>query len=254
MLERFRRDAHDPQGSTRRRFVRRQWTRRWLALRVVVAAAVAVLLVVLGVWLIFFSSVLAVQGADVEGAKQLSEDEVLRAAEVPDGRALARVDVDSIAERLEELPAVASADVSRKWPDKLLIKVRERVAVAVVSVDGKFKGMDETGFVFRDFRAEPKALPLVKVDGDVQVGSGAGDETLAEGAAVVAALPRQVARQVEYVELTTIDQISLHLRDGKTVEWGSAAQSEDKGRVLASLLTQDADVYDVTVPGMPTTR
>ena len=59
--------------------------------------------------------------------------------------------------------------------------------------------------------------------------------------------------QVDHVEVVTVDQISLELKNGKTVRWGSAAQSEEKAQVLVALLRQDAQVYDVSVPGTPTT-
>lgn len=254
MLERFRRAPQDPEETTRKRFARRQWTRRWSRLRYVAVGVGLTLLVGLGVWLVLFSSVLAVKGSEIEGTRLLSDDQVRQAAGVPSGRPLSRVDVDEMTAGLEELPEVASADVSRKWPDKVLIKVEERVSIGVVEVDGTFRGLDETGFVFRELRARPPALPLIKVDGDTDAEIGSTDEVLEEGAAVIAALPRPVARGIEHVELTTVDRISLHLRDGRTVEWGSADQSEDKAAVLAVLLKQDAEVYDVSVPGQPTTR
>jgi cell division protein FtsQ len=51
----------------------------------------------------------------------------------------------------------------------------------------------------------------------------------------------------------TVDQISLVLRDGRTVVWGSADESGLKAKVLAVLLRQRAQTYDVSVPGQPTT-
>ena len=51
-----------------------------------------------------------------------------------------------------------------------------------------------------------------------------------------------------------MDRISLVLRDGRVVVWGSAEQSEDKAAVLAALLrARDAQRYDVSVPGQPVT-
>lgn len=254
MLERFRRAPQDPEETTRRRFARRQWIRRWSRVRYVIVGVCLALLVALGVWLVLFSSVLAVKGTEIEGNRLLSEEQVRQAADVPSGKPLARVDIDAMTEGLEELPEVASADVSRKWPDHVLIKVEERVSIGVVEVADGFRGIDKTGFVFRDLRVRPKVLPLIKVGDDTEAEIGSSDEVLQEGAAVVSALPRPVARTIEYVELTTVDRISLHLRDGRTVEWGSADQSEDKAAVLAVLLKQKAEVYDVSVPGQPTTR
>ncbi|WP_235739151.1 cell division protein FtsQ/DivIB [Nocardioides alcanivorans] len=131
---RFRRRDTDPEELTRRRFARRQWLRRWLVWRVLLAAALVVVLAAVGVWLVWFSSVLGVSGVDVEGTDHLGEDEVRVAAAVPAGEPLATLDIAAIEKRVEELPAVKNADVSRSWPDKVLIQVEERRVVAVFQV------------------------------------------------------------------------------------------------------------------------
>src|SRR3954447_1072508 len=114
---------------TRRRFARRQWARRWLAWKYVVAAVVLVLLVGVGVWLVYFSALLSVKGVEVDGLHQLGAQEVRAAAAVPRGEPLATVDLNRVRSRVEALAPVRSADVTREWPDKVRIDVRERVAV-----------------------------------------------------------------------------------------------------------------------------
>ncbi len=57
-------------------------------------------------------------------------------------------------------------------------------------------------------------------------------EALAEGAGVVAALPAGLATKVDYAEVLSVDQITLRLRDGREVLWGSAEQSAEKAEVL----------------------
>jgi cell division protein FtsQ len=242
------RPVEDPVELTRRRFARRQWARRWLAWRVVLGVVIAVATVVGGVWLVFFSSVLAIDGVDVQGNRLLTESEVQRAAAVPTGEPLARADVEAIAARIEALPAVASVDVSRAWPDRILVQVVEREAVAVIDDDGRLRGMDAEGVVFREFKTLPKTLPRLKIAPDTR------GEAMAEGAAVVGVLPADIVAKIDFVDVKTVDQISLQLRDGRTVVWGSADESEQKARVLDVLLRQRFDVYDVSVPGQPTTR
>ncbi|RYP83337.1 FtsQ-type POTRA domain-containing protein [Nocardioides guangzhouensis] len=234
--------------SSRRRFARRQWARRWLAWRLVVAVLLVLALVAGVVWLFFFSSTLAVKGVEVQGTAQLTEQQVRAAAAVPTGEPLARADLAGIRDRVEDLPQVASVDVSRQWPDRILLRVTERQAVAVVEVDGRLRGMDDGGVVFRDYARRPRVLPLVKVP------AGTGEEALAEGAEVVGALPFRLARKVAYVEVASVDRITLHLRDGRTVMWGSAEQSDEKAVVLDALLQRPGRELDVSVPGQPTSR
>ncbi|HEU5036002.1 MAG TPA: FtsQ-type POTRA domain-containing protein [Nocardioides sp.] len=239
----------DPDLRTRRRFARRQWARRWLTWKPVLAVVLAVVLVVGGVWLVYFSSFLAVQGVDVRGASLLSEQQVRQAAAVPDGEALARVDLERVRTRVQALAAVSSADVSREWPDRVRIDVTERVPVAVVEIAGKLRGMDEDGVVFRDYAQAPSDLPRV------QTGSDTGSDALREAALVVGSLPADLAAKVDHVEVETVDQITLALRDGRTVRWGSSADSDLKAEVLAALLVaRKAQTYDVSVPGNPTTK
>jgi cell division protein FtsQ len=233
---------------SRRRFVRRQRRRRLLAWKPVLALVLLVALVGTAIWLVYFSAYLSVRGVDVEGTHRMNPAQIRRAAAVPVGDALATVDLDRIRTRVEALAGVRSADVSRKWPDQVRIDVTEREAVAVVDLGGSLHGMDENGVVFVDYAKAPPGLPRVESS------AGAGTEALREGALVVAALPGDLAAQVDHVTVATVDEISLALRDGRDVEWGSAEQSEQKAEVLAQLLTRPGKHFDVSAPGLPTTR
>ncbi|MFN8194999.1 MAG: FtsQ-type POTRA domain-containing protein [Nocardioidaceae bacterium] len=237
-----------PEERTRRRFARRQWARRWGVWRWVAAGVLLVALLVTGVWLVLFSSVLAVQGVTVTGTGYLKAGEIEQAAKVPTGEPLARVDLDVIRTRVEALAPVQSADVTRAWPDRVLIHVTEREAVAVVDVAGSLRGMDGDGVLFRTYPARPRGLPAVQIPTDADAG------TRREVAGVLAALPADLLHDVDHLEADTVDQIRLVLRDGRVVVWGSADQSDEKATVLATLLTFDAQQYDVSVPGRPTTR
>ena len=241
------RTADPTTARTRRRFARRQWRRRWLAWKQVLALVVVLALLTGGVWVVFFSRYLAVQGVMVSGTGLLSADDVRTAAAVPAGEPLARVDLVGIERRVEALAPVKDARVSRQWPDQVRIVVAERVPVAVVDIGGRIRGMDDAGVIFRDYPRAPRTLPLVKTTGRT------GSEALSEAALVVSSLPTALARRVGYLAVVTVDQITLVLRDGRQVLWGSAEESAAKAEVLAALLGEPAQFYDVSVPGQPTT-
>jgi cell division protein FtsQ len=242
-------DTEDPTVRVaRKRFARRQWARRWLAWRVVLGAVLLLGAVAAAVWLVFFSSVLAVKGVQVEGAAVLDPREVRRVAEVPTGSPLARVDLDAVSARVRNLAPVLEVDVSRAWPDRVRIDVTEREAVAVVDQAGVLYGVDDSGVMFRRYLSRPASLPLLRIATSTEA------DALAEAARVVEVLPGDLADRVEYVTVSTVDTISLRLRSGQTVQWGSADASEQKAEVLAVLLEQKASAYDVSVPGQPVLR
>lgn len=234
---------------TRRRFARRQWARRWLSLRYVLAFVLVVAVVGTSIWLVFFSATLQVKKVEVVGNDLLSDGRVREVADIPLGQQLALVDLARADRRLGSLAEVKSVDVSRTWPDAVRIEVVERTAVAVVELGGRLRGLDADGVVFRDYKAAPKGMPRIRP------GAGAGTDALKEAATVVSALPEDLATRVDHVEVATVDQITLVMRDQRQVMWGSAEQSELKAQVIDRLLAaQEASVYDVSVPGNPTVR
>lgn len=233
---------------TRRRFLRRQRARRWLVWRRLLGAAAVVGAAGALVWVVFFSSVLAVEGAVVEGLEVLTAEQVTEVAAVPVGVPLATADLDAVRARVETLAPVRSAEVSRNWPDQVRIVVEERTAVAVVQSEGTWRALDAEGVLFRDLPSPPEGLPQVRIRATTPV------EALAEGAAVVQALPDDMLARVEFLDVRTVDAISLTLTGGAVVNWGSADQSARKVQVLRVLLEQEARTYDVTAPGRPTVR
>lgn len=242
-------DQADPGATrTRRRFARRQWARRWGAWRWVAGLVLLIGLAAGGSWLVFSSSVLAVQGSVVSGTGYLTAEQVRGAAQVPIGEPLATVDLDAIANRVEALAPVESVDVTRQWPDQVRIVLTERTPVAVVDVGGSLRGMDPEGVLFREYPRLPGDLPVVHTF------AGADAEARREAAGVVAAMPAELAARVDHLEVVTMDQITLVLRDGRNVIWGSARDSVEKAKVLGLLLRHRAQQYDVSVPAQPTTR
>ena len=238
-----------PEDRTRRRFARRQWGRRWLTWRYVLGGLAGLVLIGFAVYAVYFSSWLRAEGVQVAGLGQLSKAEVLQAAHVPLGGALAREDLHAIELRVEALPIVKSADVSRSWPHDVRIEITERTPVAVLPRGNRFVQVDASGVSFMPLLRHPGALPTI------DTGVAADANALREGARVAASLPTSVSRLVDHIQVSTIDRIDLSLRDGRTVLWGSAEESAAKAEVLLHLLKETkAHAIDVSVPGLPTTR
>ena len=87
-----------------------------------------------------------------------------------------------------------------------------------------------------------------------EVDAGTEADALVEATRVIDALPSDIQARVRYLSAYTVDTISLRLRNGRVVRWGSAEDTDTKARVLTVLLEQPASLYDVSVPGQPVIR
>jgi cell division protein FtsQ len=232
----------------RRDFRRRRNAGRWRRVRTLVVTLFVLGLLAGAGWLVFFSSHVTAQEVDVTGTRSLGESRIERAAEVPTGTPLVRVDLDAIRARVESLAAVRRVEVSRAWPHTVHIEVTERTPIAVIDRGEGLQALDSAGVLFGRYATRPRQLPLVRTEPDTR------GEALVEGARVIGALAPAIAARVDTVEVTSVDEIELVLGNGRRVIWGSAEDSDQKAEVLGVLLERPGNQIDVSVPGRPTTR
>ncbi|RCG32964.1 cell division protein FtsQ [Sphaerisporangium album] len=200
-------------------------------------------------WLVFFSPVLGVRHIAVSGNAVVPDEEVRRAAAVPDRLPMATVDLDAVRGRIAALRRVESVSVERNWPDTLKVRVVERRPVAVVPSGGASAVVDRHGVVVETTASAPFGLPSLHVDR-----FAVGDPATMAALKVVAGLPGDLARLVGTVRATSADDVSLRLSDGRTIMWGGAERTRDKARVALTLLQRPADRYDVSSPDVVTVK
>jgi len=232
----------------RKDFRKRRNAGRWRVVRRLALALLLVGLVAGAVWAVFFSSYVTAREVDVRGNGTISDAKVERAAAVPIGTPLARVDMKAIVARVQPISEVRYVEVGRSWPHTVRITITERTPIAVIDQGSGLKALDDKGVPFGSYAKRPKHLPLVRTD------AGTPGEALAEAAKVIDSLPANIARRVDAVDVVSVDEIKLVLASGRKVTWGSAEDSDKKAEVLAVLLKRPGNQIDVTVPGRPTTR
>jgi cell division protein FtsQ len=141
------------------------------------------------------------------------------------------------------LPAVADVELSRSLPDTIRLAVTARSPLAAVDAGKGYYVMDAEGVIY-DKVGSAKGIPVIRSSTDV------GRET---ARAVLLSLPEDLRRDVRRVTARTRDDVTLGLRGGATVRWGSAQDAALKARVLAGLVQVKAERYDVSAPLLPTT-
>lgn len=240
--------ALDERLAARSAYVRRRRIKR------IAAAVLAVVVVATLLWIVMFSSVLAVRRVAVDGETSLTESQVRRAADVRIGQPLARIDVAAIEARVASMERIESVTVSRSWLHTVRISVVERTPVAWLMVGGSIRGLDRYGIDFRTYDKAPKGLLEAEV---TETDPRRRQQTLEAVAAVVQLIEDEdpaLRKRVQAVSAATKDSIELNLTKGRTVLWGSRADSSHKLTVLRALLRIDAKRYDVSAPDQPTTR
>jgi cell division protein FtsQ len=224
-------------------------TRWWLRRRVVVPGAIiAVVLAV--VWVVVFSPLLGVRTIAVRGAHGVLANQVQRAAAIAHGTPLVRLDTGMIARRVEQIPAVRSAQVHTSFPSTVTITVLQRRPVGWLRIGGRDVLVDGTGVRYRSVSTRPAHLPLLVLP----PGSGSVATTAAV-AAVAADLPARLLPRIASVQALDPRAITLLLRGDVVVHWGSAANSPAKARILPVLLQQlrrhGGTQIDVSDPRQP---
>jgi cell division protein FtsQ len=232
-----------------RRFMARARRRRLrAALPWAVAAGVALVVGAL-VWTVYGTSVLGVRSVDVVGTDSLAPIEVEQAAAVRMNQPLAGVDLDRIRDRVEALPAVDRAIVSRSWPSTVVVEVVERTPVAAVPAGEGFTLIDAEGVAYRTVPSRPAGLPVARL-----AAPSPDDINTRSALTVLSALTGELRDQLVSISVPAPAQVSLGLRKGRTVIWGDDTQSEDKARVATALLERKGDTIDVSAPGVVTIR
>jgi cell division protein FtsQ len=232
-----------------RRFMARARQRR---LRAAVPWAVAAgILALVGVllWTVYGTAVLGVRDVRVVGADTVTPVQVQEAAAVPPRLPLARVDLDAVRDRVQALPPVDRAVVSRQWPGTILVEVVERSAVAAVPVGKNFALLDDEGVAFRTVPDRPAGLPLARL-----ARPGPTDVNTRAALTVLSALTDELREQLLAVSVAAPARITLELRKDRSVFWGDETNSETKARVSTALLARKGDVIDVSAPTVVTIR
>lgn len=197
------------------------------------------------VWALFGSRLLAVRSVVVTGTHLVPRSEVLAVAGIRPGTPLIRLNTARIAARVDTIGPVRSAQVTRSWPDRVVIVVRERSpALALAVPGGGYDLVDPDGVVVRQSAARPAGLPLYLTA--VPAGALRGDPDLAAATAVLGELPAALRREVASVAAPGPDQVTLRLAGGITVLWGGADRAGDKAAELAVLMRAHARYCDVS--------
>lgn len=240
----------DPRIHARRVEVQRAAGRKRLRIALVVAA----LFIAGGLaYLLLESPALDVDAVRVEGNRLVPADTIVDALGIDHGDALWDVDANGASGNVEELPWVASAEVSRSWPGTVVVEVREHRAVAWARRDAdSVAAFAADGRVIADLAAPPAGA--TEVVGLRRVPRAGGLISPPAAAAVVTRVPAPLAAQVVAIDLAG-DGVALDLARGGEVRLGTLDALAAKGAAALAVLDALGDepfaYVDVRAPEHP---
>jgi cell division protein FtsQ len=107
------------------------------------------------------SSSFAIVRIDVHGNQHLTGEAVMRAAGIGLGKNVFEVGPEEVRKRLLQVPWIESAQVRRRLPGSYTIEMRERRAVALLSLEELYLVSDD-GVAFKRFAGDdPYDLPII---------------------------------------------------------------------------------------------
>jgi cell division protein FtsQ len=109
---------------------------------------------------------LAVSSIEVEGRQRASREAILGALGVANGAPILSVDPADAKRRIETITWVHSADVERRLPDTIHVRVVERQPLALWQRQGKLTVIDRDGVVISGERPETFADLIILVGSD----------------------------------------------------------------------------------------
>lgn len=131
-----------------------------------VMAAVVVFAAVTGFFILIHEIVtqcdyFAAEKVTIEGTRRLTHEQVSRQARVHIGDNILSVNLSLVRRRLLAHPWIAETEVGREIPSRLIIRIKEHAALAVVDFGQKFL-INHQGRIFKTWNpADPHDLPVI---------------------------------------------------------------------------------------------
>lgn len=241
--------AH-PRFLRRRTHVREHRARRHLR------RALWILLVVAVGWALAWvaqSPPFSVSGIEVTGARNAMVDEILLEQDVYPGRPLVLIRVGRVEDALAADPWVKQVSIRRRFPDRVDVRIVERVEVAVVPAAGGWSTISDDGWIMQTLTEPPAGMARITED-VARVGAG-GEQVSSRVMAVVDFLS---ALPVELMARTTISASGPELLatiDAHQIRLGDPSNMAAKATALVAVLRDSKlapnALIDLIAPSRP---
>ncbi len=223
----------DPRIQSRRIDVMRAKGRRRLRLLLLI---IAVLSLGVGGYFLSKSSLFDVDEIVIEGVSTELEGEVREAADINKGKPLLEVNSSSSSKRIEAIPWVREARISRSWGGTITIRVSTREPVAAFLSEEGWVVVDIEGRVLdKEDELPYDLLPIEEEVGSLSIGEWAPEQVIPL-IQVAGTISTELTGDVSSIKGG--NQIELLLFGGGKILFGDSSDIEEKALAAATILSQ----------------
>ena len=144
-------------------------SRSWLWLAVSTGGLMTLAGVCLGLVLLYHQLLICsyfcikdIKNIEIEGNRRLTPEVILQLAKLGPDTNLLAIRPGQVERALQAYPWIARAEVTRKWPDRLHLRLQEREPVALVQLGEELFYLDRQGSLFHPLTSgDPHNFPVI---------------------------------------------------------------------------------------------
>ncbi len=248
-----------------RRLTEREKRRRARRRRIVRLVSNAIFFVVIAAVLLLLYFVLIIDKIEVYGMERFTEEEILEASGLHTGQHMWLAQLGNAKEAIEDDPYIASAEFTRIYPDRLIIRITERTERAVILGMNAHAVIDGEGYVL-SLGARASYEGLLEVygtgGGSYHVNQKLGEESDFHSRTLVTLLraleEEELLDTVKTLDISNPLRITMVTFDGLTVVFGQSDNAAEKlmnFRTVLPMLIQrgynTSGTLDLSAKGSP---
>lgn len=225
--------------------------------------ALGLFCLVLSVYVFLKSPFFSLEQLEFEGVQHLQEAELVTQSQLQLGTNIFAADLRAVERRLAANPYVAKAVANRRLPNRIRIRIEERVPVASLVFGDQVVVLDEQARVLGPATAVHTALPVITVaglDGPAAPAEPSVNDRVRIAVRVAAELEAQLPKIVSEIHVGTDGEMVLFTRELMMIVFGSLVEIDEKLQALRLVLDRvyergmAAAAIDLRVPSNPVVR
>ncbi|AHF10563.1 MULTISPECIES: FtsQ-type POTRA domain-containing protein [Dehalobacter] len=206
-------------------------------------AAALICLIAVGFYMFSKSDFFNVKEVRTEGLSNVTANEVLQLLGTVKGENIFLTDSEALAMKVKLHPLIDQVQVKKELPATLVVKVQERVPVAMILTGDGVVVVDLHGVILKFYDSWPAednpVLTGIEVPETIGPGQKINNVNLNKALLLLGQAPAELLPLIGEVHSTTDGQISLYMTSGIEVKIGFDAEFTEKLKLLQELLNSE---------------